>query len=84
MSQLSHELKLMARQFDGTLPEVAQRLDLLATLAWAQESELQAFRLLEASRLGSRFVSELTSGMDALAEQDEKIIRPDFGKGGRS
>lgn len=84
MTQLSHELLMISMDIQEDLPEVSERIKLLSGLAWSQEMELQAHRLLEASRQGSRFVGQLAAGVDALANGDGNIVRPDFGKGGRS
>lgn len=84
MTQLSHELLMISMDIQEDLPEVSERIKLLSGLAWSQEMELQAHRLLEASRQGNRFVAQLAAGVEALADEDGNIIRPDFGKGGRS
>lgn len=84
MTQLSHELLMISMDLEKALPEVSERIKLLSGLAWSQEMELQAHRLLEASRQGNRFVAQLAAGVEALAEEDGNVVRPDFGKGGRS
>lgn len=84
MTQLSHELLMISMELEKELPVVSERIKLLSGLAWSQEMELQAHRLLEASRQGSRFVGQLAAGAEALADEDSNIVRPDFGKGGRS
>jgi hypothetical protein len=84
MTQLSHELLMISMDLEKELPAVSERIKLLAGLAWSQEMELQAHRLLEASRHGSRFVAQLAAGVEALTDEDANIVRPDFGKGGRS
>lgn len=84
MTQLSHELLMISMELQKELPEVSERIKLLSGLAWSQEMELQAHRLLEASRQGSRFVAQLAVGVEVLADEDSKVVRPDFGKGGRS
>lgn len=84
MTQLSHELLMISMDLEKALPDVSERIKLLSGLAWSQEMELQAHRLLEASRQGNRFVAQLAAGVEAIAEEDSNVVRPDFGKGGRS
>lgn len=84
MTQLSHELLMISMELEKELPAVSERIKLLFGLAWSQEMELQAHRLLEASRQGSRFVAQLATGVEALANEEGNVVRPDFGKGGRS
>lgn len=84
MTQLSHELLMISMELEKELPAVSERVKLLSGLAWSQEMELQAHRLLEASRQGNRFVAQLAAGVEALANEEGNVVRPDFGKGGRS
>lgn len=84
MTQLSYELLMISMELEKERPEVSERIKLLSGLAWSQEMELQAHRLLEASRQGNRFVAQLAAGVEALADEDSNVVRPDFGKGGRT
>lgn len=63
----------------------------LANLAWLQERELEIHRLREHSRINSQTIKQLldthTSEILRLHREkvaEDKVIRPDFSKGGRS
>jgi hypothetical protein len=56
-----------------------EHLQLLARFAHAMELEVQAHRLIEASRQGRQMVEELAKAAE-LPFSEDNIIRPDFSK----
>ena len=95
MNALSQELSAMAaelisRRAGLSAADVESKgriLAKLSELAFAQERELEIHRLREASRLGQAVLHELVDDHAAKILTDvagEKVVRPDFGKGGRS
>lgn len=95
MNALSQELSAMAvelisRRVGLSAADVESKgriLAKLSELAFAQERELEIHRLREASRLGQAVLHELVDDHAAKILNDvagEKVVRPDFGKGGRS
>lgn len=60
---------------------LADQLSIMRQLADAMETELEAFRLLEANRAGRRFMEDAAAEVltaPVAASADGKILRPDF------
>lgn len=59
-----------------------KRLHMLRHLAFLNERELGALRLIEAGRIGRSFVEELAAGEGGklVTDPEGKIVRPDFGR----
>ena len=94
MNALSQELSAMAAELISSrtglsaddVQSKGRILAKLSELAFAQERELEIHRLCEASRLGQNALHELVDDHAAKILNDvagEKVVRPDFGKGGR-
>lgn len=95
MTALSQELSTMAAELISRRTGLAAAdvqskgriLAKLSELAFAQERELEIHRLREASGFGQAVLDELVDEQARKILNDvagEKIVRPDFGKGGRS
>ncbi|MGV2183656.1 hypothetical protein [Rhizobium rhizogenes] len=63
------------------IAELTDFLSALARLAHNQEQELSVFRLTEAGDIGRTVINDLaTQAMGNLMIEDNKIIRPEFGR----
>ncbi|MGV8939065.1 MAG: hypothetical protein ACOH2J_18245 [Allorhizobium sp.] len=97
-SELSDGLSTFIREFqhaveegqDGFIeisePQHALKvLGVLHKLAVSLELELRCFRDMEMGRTARSFLDEQASGhaSELMTEAEGKVVRPDFGKGGR-